>query len=99
MPIFLPWIVIGPIEVVVILVFLFKKVDITFLAGLALVILFIPAQSITGKFTVKFRKLVAKKCDDRLGLLNEVLNGIKIIKYYCWEKSFKVIIENLRKYA
>ena len=60
-PIFLPWIVIGPIEVVVILVFLFKKVDITFLAGLALVILFIPAQSITGKFTVKFRKLVAKK--------------------------------------
>jgi hypothetical protein len=43
------------------------------------------------------RRIAAKKCDRRIGLLSEVLNGIKIIKMYCWETPFKQIIENIRK--
>ena len=53
--IFLPFIIIGPLEAIAVLLLLLKKVDVSFLAGLTLLILFIPAQSISGKLTVKFR--------------------------------------------
>ncbi len=29
-----------------------------------------------------------KRTDARVKLLNEVLIGIRVIKYYCWEKPF-----------
>ena len=28
--------------------------------------------------------------DDRIKLMNEILNGIKVLKMYAWEMSFKV---------
>ena len=35
--------------------------------------------------------------DARVKLMNEVLTGIRIIKFYCWEKPFKSKIEDIRK--
>lgn len=45
--------------------------------------------------------------DKRIKLMNEVLNGMKVLKLYAWELSFKdkisairnVELETLRKYA
>ena len=45
--------------------------------------------------------------DSRIKLVNEVLNGMKVIKLYAWEEPFKKLImgirggelEVLRKYA
>ena len=37
-----------------------------------------------------------KTVDARVKLMNEILTGIRIIKYYCWEKPFKGKIDDLR---
>ena len=37
------------------------------------------------------------KTDARVKLMNEVLTGIRVIKYYCWEKPFKGKVHDLRK--
>ena len=29
--------------------------------------------------------------------MNEILTGIKVIKMYCWEKSFAKLVEDTRK--
>ncbi len=34
--------------------------------------------------------------DDRLKMMNEILNGIKVLKLYAWEPSMEKIIRNLR---
>ena len=34
--------------------------------------------------------------DARVKLMNEVLTGIRVIKYYCWEKPFKGKIGDIR---
>ena len=34
--------------------------------------------------------------DARVKLMNEVLTGIRVIKYYCWEKPFKGKIDEIR---
>ncbi len=30
--------------------------------------------------------------DKRVKLINDVCNGIRMIKYYCWEKPFKALV-------
>ena len=35
--------------------------------------------------------------DRRIRLVNEVLNGIKVIKLYAWENHFREDVENIRK--
>ena len=37
-----------------------------------------------------------KEKDKRSKLVDEILNGIKIIKLYSWEESFKKKITNIR---
>ena len=48
------------------------------------------AQPVRGK--------ILKATDARTKLMNEVLTGIRVIKYYCWEKPFKGKIHDIRKF-
>ena len=43
------------------------------------------------------RMKVLEKTDARVKLMNEVLTGIRVIKYYCWEKPFKGKVHDIRK--
>ena len=42
------------------------------------------------------RTAVLEKTDARVKLMNEVLTGIRVIKYYCWEKPFKGKVSGIR---
>jgi len=35
--------------------------------------------------------------DERLGMIAELINGIKILKIFCWEDFFKKIVDDLRR--
>ena len=59
---------------------------------------------ITFHFTVhmtllysKFRLETAKKQDRRIGLMNDIISGIKLIKMYCWERPLANRILKARK--
>ena len=39
---------------------------------------------------------IMKTVDARVKLMNEILTGIRVIKYYCWEKPFKGKISDIR---
>ena len=43
------------------------------------------------------RMKVLEKTDARVKLMNEVLTGIRVIKYYCWEKPFKGKVHDIRQ--
>ena len=45
----------------------------------------------------KLRGKTAKRTDERIGLMNEIINGIKVIKMYAWERSFASLIEKARR--
>lgn len=44
-----------------------------------------------------FRNKTTKRTDVRVRLMNEIINGIQIIKFYAWEKNFAKVIEKTRK--
>lgn len=75
---------------------LWVKLGFAMIPGLLLIVLAIP---ITKFFTRKqksaTKRLMAEK-DKRADLMSEVLNGIKAIKLYAWERAFKTQIEDVR---
>ena len=47
--------------------------------------------------TYRFR--IATFTDKRVNLMDEIINGMKVIKLYCWEYHFTKIIADIRRYA
>ena len=45
----------------------------------------------------KLRSETALKTDERIRLMNEIIQGIKVIKMYAWEHSFAKMIQKARK--
>jgi ATP-binding cassette, subfamily C (CFTR/MRP), member 1 len=67
------------------------------LAGLAVMIILIPVNGFIAN-RVKTLQIRQMKCkDERVKLMNEVLNGIKVLKLYAWEPSFEDQILKIRE--
>uniref|UniRef100_UPI0037E8D390 ATP-binding cassette sub-family C member 2 n=1 Tax=Semicossyphus pulcher TaxID=241346 RepID=UPI0037E8D390 len=85
-----------PLQIILSIVFLWFELGPSVLAGLAVMVLMVP---INGWLATKARKLQIdnmKFKDKRLKIMNEILNGIKILKLYAWEPSFQTQVEDIR---
>ncbi|ORY36010.1 P-loop containing nucleoside triphosphate hydrolase protein, partial [Rhizoclosmatium globosum] len=66
------------------------------LAGLAVMVFSLPLTYWNSKWNIRvYEKLMAAK-DGRTNVVNEVLQGIRIIKYFAWEKKFLEKINQAR---
>ena len=50
----------------------------------------IPLNFLTGSIVAKYQKKNMEMKDERVKKMNEILNGIKVLKLYAWEPSFQV---------
>uniref|UniRef100_A0A3P8Q6F2 ABC-type glutathione-S-conjugate transporter n=1 Tax=Astatotilapia calliptera TaxID=8154 RepID=A0A3P8Q6F2_ASTCA len=78
----------APIEIALCLFFLWQQLGPSALAGIATVILIFPLNGFIAKKRSKLQEIQMKFMDGRIRLMNEILNGIKILKFYAWEKAF-----------
>uniref|UniRef100_A0A8C2H4Q5 ABC-type glutathione-S-conjugate transporter n=1 Tax=Cyprinus carpio TaxID=7962 RepID=A0A8C2H4Q5_CYPCA len=79
----------APLQIILALFFLWRNLGPSVLAGVAVMVLLIPFNA----FIVE----QMKHKDDRIKLMNEILNGIKVLKLYAWEVSFKEKILQIRQ--
>ncbi|KAF9933094.1 hypothetical protein FBU30_006595 [Linnemannia zychae] len=86
---FLPMIISVPFQIGIAIWMLYQKLGWSVFVGLGSIIAMLPIHLFMGKYfgVVKAEKLEAM--DNRLRLVNEVLAGIKVVKLYNWEESFK----------
>uniref|UniRef100_A0A914IDL3 ABC-type glutathione-S-conjugate transporter n=1 Tax=Globodera rostochiensis TaxID=31243 RepID=A0A914IDL3_GLORO len=87
----------APLQVVLALFFLWKLLGISVATGL---ITLVTVGFLNTKLAVTMRSYQQKQMvlkDERLKLLNEMLNGIKILKLYAWEGSIEKRILCIRK--
>ncbi|XP_056606838.1 multidrug resistance-associated protein 1 [Triplophysa dalaica] len=78
----------APIEVTLCLFFLWQHLGPSALAGITTVIFIFPLNGFIARKRSKLQEIQMKYMDGRVKLMNEILNGIKILKFYAWEKAF-----------
>lgn len=45
------------------------------------------------------RGKIARRTDERVKVMSELVNGVQVIKMYAWERPFEKLVEKLRKYV
>uniref|UniRef100_A0A671QUA1 Canalicular multispecific organic anion transporter 2-like n=1 Tax=Sinocyclocheilus anshuiensis TaxID=1608454 RepID=A0A671QUA1_9TELE len=87
----------APLQIILALFFLWQNLGPSVLAGVAVMVLLIPFNAFIAMKTRTYQVEQMKHKDDRIKLMNEILNGIKVLKLYAWEVSFKEKILQIRQ--
>ncbi|KFB46275.1 AGAP004603-PA-like protein [Anopheles sinensis] len=87
----------GPMEAILLGYFIYLQIGYSGLLGMAFLLSFIPLQAWVGKKTATFTMKAAKRTDLRVRFMNEIIQGIQVIKMYTWESSFAKMIETIRR--
>ncbi|XP_062831587.1 ATP-binding cassette sub-family C member 4 [Anolis carolinensis] len=95
--IFLHYLWAAPLQVTIISVLLWMEIGPACLAGMAVLIILLPLQSLLGKLFSSLRSRTAALTDVRIRTMNEVIAGMRIIKMYAWEKSFADLVSSIRR--
>uniref|UniRef100_A0A4X2LR57 ATP binding cassette subfamily C member 6 n=1 Tax=Vombatus ursinus TaxID=29139 RepID=A0A4X2LR57_VOMUR len=84
----------APLQILMAIVLLWQELGPSVLAGVAVLVLVIPINALVANRL----KIQTKNKDQQIKLLNEVLQGIKILKLYAWEPSYQKKITEIRKH-
>ncbi|XP_067679181.1 multidrug resistance-associated protein 1-like [Haliotis asinina] len=79
----------APLSLVLCFYFLYQVIGVSMVAGVAVMVVMAP---LNYKLVFYMKKLHNKQLsikDERLKNMNEILNGIKVLKLYAWESSFR----------
>ncbi|KAL3283206.1 hypothetical protein HHI36_006355 [Cryptolaemus montrouzieri] len=88
---------ISPIQTTLATLLLYRQIGMSALCGILFLVIFIPIQVLLGHITSIMRLKIAMRTDERVRIMNELLNGIQAIKMYCWENAFSKFIDRARK--
>ncbi|KAJ7654642.1 multidrug resistance-associated ABC transporter [Mycena polygramma] len=86
----------APMEIAVGTVFLYSLLGPSCLIGLAVAVLLLPLNHYAGKTIAGAQDNLMKARDERVALMNEVLGGIRMLKFMAWERSFETRIMKIR---
>ncbi|XP_063327094.1 multidrug resistance-associated protein 1 [Pelmatolapia mariae] len=87
----------APLQVVLALYFLWQNLGPSVLAGVAVMVLMVPVNAVIAMKTKAYQVAQMKSKDNRIKLMNEMLNGIKVLKLYAWELAFKGKVSEIRE--
>uniref|UniRef100_A0A8D0A4J0 ATP-binding cassette, sub-family C (CFTR/MRP), member 3 n=1 Tax=Sander lucioperca TaxID=283035 RepID=A0A8D0A4J0_SANLU len=87
----------APLQIMLALYFLWQNLGPSVLAGVAVMIMLIPLNAVIAMKTRAYQVEQMQYKDSRIKLMNEILNGIKVLKLYAWENSFKEKVLAIRQ--
>ncbi|XP_053393096.1 multidrug resistance-associated protein 1-like isoform X2 [Mercenaria mercenaria] len=86
----------GPVQITISIYFLWVTLGPSILAGLAVMIILIPVNAVIANKVKQFQVQQMNLKDKRIKMMNEILNGIKVLKLYAWEASFEKKVLDIR---
>ena len=87
----------APFQIIVAFTLLMLYIGPSCVVGILVMIVSIPTKKYFARQIVNLREKVVKMTEQRVKLINDVLQGIRIIKLYAWEESFLKLISNVRQ--
>ncbi|XP_023240929.1 multidrug resistance-associated protein 1-like [Centruroides sculpturatus] len=86
-----------PLTLTIGIYFVWQYLGIATLAGLIVIIILAPITVVLAKVCDIFQQKQMDLKDDRIRVMNEILNGMKILKLYAWELPFMKKVNDIRK--
>ena len=86
----------GPLQMSLYIYFMYQEIGSAMLAGLAIFLVAVPLNILIAKKAEIYQYKQMRDKDKRLGLMNEILGGIRTLKFYCWEPSFLKRVQDIR---
>uniref|UniRef100_A0A8C2FIH3 Uncharacterized protein n=1 Tax=Cyprinus carpio TaxID=7962 RepID=A0A8C2FIH3_CYPCA len=86
-----------PLQIALAIAFLWIELGPSVLAGLLVMVLMVPINGWLATKSRGFQMENMKFKDKRMKIINDILNGIKVLKYYAWESSFEAQVQEIRE--
>ena len=88
---------VAPLQILIALILIYMQVGNAMWVGVAYMVSLVPANIFIFSVVGKMRFEVLKFSDARVKMMNEILAGIRILKFYAWERPFGKQVEGLRE--
>ncbi|GAA5860817.1 hypothetical protein JCM3774_003151 [Rhodotorula dairenensis] len=85
------------IQLIEVIIILLCTIGVSSLAGIALVIVALPMQTYAMRQLFKGRQQAQVFTDERIKTISELLSGIRIVKFFAWEKPILANVATSRK--
>ncbi|KAH0537387.1 hypothetical protein FGG08_005829 [Glutinoglossum americanum] len=85
-----------PIQIIVAVTLLYMILGLSSIAGIGAMLLLLPINIVIARRFRKIQKRIMAATDGRINSTNEVLQNIRIIKFFAWEERFGHIVNDKR---
>lgn len=89
-------VLVAPVQIIIALVLIFQQVGNATWVGVGFMIFLIPVNMIVFSIVSTQRRTVMRFSDLRVKTMNEIFNGIRVIKFYAWERPFRREVADIR---
>ncbi|KAL4802401.1 hypothetical protein BDV18DRAFT_147428 [Aspergillus unguis] len=86
-----------PVQIVIAVTLLYRLLGFSSFAGIIIMVLMLPINLIIAKKFSKLQNQILKGTDARIHSTNEILQNIRIIKYFAWEERFQDVVNEKRR--
>ena len=94
---FLHFVWAAPLQAIAAFLLLWQRLGMATLAGFLVLVMLIPVQMWMGRLFAMLRRRTALLTDERVKFMSEMLNGMRVIKLYCWEDFFRRQVKRVRR--
>ncbi|KAJ2602288.1 Transporter of the ATP-binding cassette (ABC) [Coemansia sp. RSA 1286] len=85
-----------PAEVIITILMLYQLLGMASIAGLCTLLIIVPAQWWSVRVWSAYQNQLMKASDKRMNITNEILQGVRIIKFFAWEPQFEKQVAHVR---
>ncbi|CAH8644795.1 unnamed protein product [Schistosoma rodhaini] len=78
----------GPFQITIAMILLWRELGPSVLAGVGVLLLLLPVNVLIARRSKVFQEKKSSCADSRIKFINELMNGIRVLKLYAWEPSF-----------
>lgn len=93
---FIPEIIYSALQVIATITLLFNFLGVAAISAIVTVVLMMPVTRMAARKFAKHDTDLWKHRDDRITLMSQILSGIRVIKYFAWERSIIKEVDEVR---
>uniref|UniRef100_A0A914WXI5 ABC-type glutathione-S-conjugate transporter n=1 Tax=Plectus sambesii TaxID=2011161 RepID=A0A914WXI5_9BILA len=87
----------APVKMIISMIMIYQLLGTATFFGVGVMALLIPINIVMVNRQKKLQVKQMEYKDDRLKLMNEILNGMKVLKLYAWEPSMEKLVSDIRE--